>query len=38
MDALIVTMHSVRMPVGFGGIKTRGRSLYVMAQEAVFDG
>lgn len=31
MDTLVVTVNYVRMPVGFGGIKTRGRSLSVMA-------
>jgi hypothetical protein len=31
MDRLIVTVHSVMMPVGFGGIKTKGRQLSVMA-------
>jgi hypothetical protein len=31
MDRLIVTLHSVKMPVGFGGIKTKGRQLSVMA-------
>jgi hypothetical protein len=31
-DRLIVTVHSVKMPVGFGGgIKTKGRQLSVMA-------
>jgi hypothetical protein len=32
LDQLIMTVHSVRMPVGFGrGIKSRGRPLSVMA-------
>jgi hypothetical protein len=31
LDRLIVTVHSVKMPVGFGGIKTKGRQLSVMA-------
>jgi len=33
LDQLIMTVHSVRMPVGFGnrGIKSRGRALSVMA-------
>jgi hypothetical protein len=32
MDRLIVTVNSVKMPVGFGGgIKTKGRQLSVMA-------
>jgi hypothetical protein len=31
LDRLIVTVHSVKMPVGFDGIKTRGRWLSVMA-------
>ena len=32
MDTLVVTVHLVKMPVGFGyGIKTRGRPLSVMA-------
>jgi len=33
LDKLIMTVHSVRMPVGFGkrGIKSRGRPLSVMA-------
>jgi hypothetical protein len=30
-DRLIVTVHFVKMPVGFGGIKTKGRQLSVMA-------
>ena len=31
-DKLIMTVHSVKMPVGFGrGIKSRGRPLPVMA-------
>jgi len=25
LDTLVVTVHSVKMPVGFGGIKTLGR-------------
>jgi len=34
LDKLIMTVHSVRMPVGFGksGIKSSGRPLSVMAQ------
>ena len=32
MDTLVVTVHSVTMPAGFGrGIKTKGRPLSVMA-------
>jgi hypothetical protein len=32
MERLIVTVHSVKMPAGFGGgIKTKGRQLSVMA-------
>jgi hypothetical protein len=32
LDQLIVEVHSVRMPVGFGrGVKTEGRPLSVMA-------
>ena len=31
LDTLVVTMHSVKMPVGFGGIKTKGTQLSVMA-------
>jgi hypothetical protein len=31
LDSLIVEVHSVRMPVGFGGFKTTGRQLSVMA-------
>ena len=32
LDTLVVTVHSVKMPVGFGyGIKTKGRPLSVMA-------
>lgn len=33
LDTLVVTVHSVRMPVGFGkrAIKSRGRPLSVMA-------
>jgi hypothetical protein len=30
-DKLIVTVHSVKMPGGFGGVKTNGRQLSVMA-------
>jgi hypothetical protein len=30
-DQMIVEVHSVRMPVGFGGVKTKGRPLSVMA-------
>ena len=33
LDTLVVTVHSVTMPAGFGrGIKTKGRPLSVMAQ------
>ena len=31
LDKLVLEIHSVRMPVGFGGIKTRGRPLDVVA-------
>jgi len=32
LETLVVTVHSVKMPVGFGyGIKTKGRPLSVMA-------
>jgi hypothetical protein len=31
MDKLVVVVHSVKMPVGFGGVKTKGRPLSVMA-------
>ena len=32
LDTLVVTVHSVKMPVGFGyGIKIKGRPLSVMA-------
>ena len=32
LDALVVKVHSVKMPVGFGyGIKTKGRPLSAMA-------
>jgi hypothetical protein len=31
LDTMIVDVHSVRMPVGFGGVKTKGRQLSVMA-------
>ena len=31
MDKLIVVIHSVKMPVGFGGVKTMGRPLSVLA-------
>ena len=32
LDTLVVTVHSVKMPAGFGyGIKTKGRPLSVMA-------
>ena len=33
LDRLIVEVHSVRMPVGFGGVKTKGRPLSVLALE-----
>ena len=33
LDKLIMTVHSVNMPVGFGrGMKSKGRTLLVMAQ------
>jgi len=33
LDNLVVYIHNVKMPVGFGfGIKTKGRPLFVMAQ------
>ena len=34
LDTLVVTVHSVKMPVGFGkcALKSRGRTLSVMAQ------
>jgi hypothetical protein len=31
LDKLIVEVHSVKMPVGFGRVKTKGRPLSVMA-------
>jgi hypothetical protein len=31
LDKLVITVHSVGMAAGFGGIKTKGRSLSVMA-------
>ena len=32
LDTLVVTVHSVKMPVGFGrGIKTRGRPVFLIA-------
>jgi hypothetical protein len=31
LDSMIVDVHSVRMPVGFGRVKTKGRQLSVMA-------
>jgi hypothetical protein len=31
LDTLTIEVHSVRMPVGFGGVKTMGRPLQVMA-------
>ena len=31
LDRFVVTVHSVRMPVGFGGMKTMGRLISVMA-------
>jgi hypothetical protein len=31
LDTMIVDVHSVRMPVGFGRVKTKGRQLSVMA-------
>jgi hypothetical protein len=30
-DKLVIVVHSVKMPVGFGGIKTKGRQLSVLA-------
>jgi hypothetical protein len=31
LDRLVITVHSVRMPVGFGRVKTKGRPISVMA-------
>jgi hypothetical protein len=31
LDRLVITVHSVRMPVGFGGVTTKGRQISVMA-------
>jgi hypothetical protein len=31
LDTLSIEIHAVRMPVGFGGVKTKGRPLEVMA-------
>jgi len=32
LDKLVVTVHSIRMPVGFGrGVKTMGRRISTMA-------
>jgi hypothetical protein len=31
LDTLTIEVHAVRMPAGFGGIKTKGRPLGVMA-------
>jgi hypothetical protein len=31
LDSLNVEVHSVRMPVGFDGVKTKGRQLSIMA-------
>jgi hypothetical protein len=31
LDRLVITVHSVRMPVGFGRVKTKGWPLVVMA-------
>jgi len=31
LDTVVVNVHSVKMPVGFGGIKTMGRSASVLA-------
>jgi hypothetical protein len=31
LDPLIVTVHAVKMPVGFGGVKTKGRQLDTLA-------
>jgi len=31
LETLIVTVHSVKLPVGLGGMETLGRSLFVMA-------
>jgi hypothetical protein len=30
MDSLIMTVHAVKMPVGFGRIRTQGRQFSVM--------
>jgi hypothetical protein len=31
LDPLIVTVHTVKMPVGFGGVKNKGRQLDTLA-------
>jgi hypothetical protein len=31
LDKLVVTVHSVKMPVGFGRVKAKGRPISVMA-------
>ena len=31
LDTLVVNVHSVKLPVGFGGIKTMGRAVSVLA-------
>jgi hypothetical protein len=31
LDKLVVTLHSVNMPIGFGRVKTMGRPISVMA-------
>jgi hypothetical protein len=31
LDKLVMEVHSVRMPIGFGGVKTKGRPLSFMA-------
>jgi hypothetical protein len=31
LDSMIMDVHSMKMPVGFGGVKTKGRQLSVMA-------
>jgi hypothetical protein len=32
LDKLVVVLHSVKMPVGFGRVKTKGRPLSVMSR------
>ena len=31
LDKLVVTVHSVKMPIGFGRVKAKGRPILAMA-------